>query len=99
MPQSTEKFILGIDLGTTSVKAVIISKESKQIFAKQSKDTQANVPSDLGIEGNKQDVPKILSAVHSCVSRLPKDLLRQVMQQHCLIFFVLLFINFSSKYR
>ncbi|XP_034942018.1 sedoheptulokinase-like [Chelonus insularis] len=72
------KYVLGIDLGTTSVKIVILSVDSKQIVAKQSKETQANVPSDLGIEGNKQDVPKILSAVHNCVSRLPKDLLKQV---------------------
>lgn len=72
------KLVLGIDLGTTSVKVIILSTETKQIVAKQSKEPQANVPSDLGIEGNKQDVPKILSAVHNCVSRLPKDLLRQV---------------------
>ncbi|XP_012266582.2 sedoheptulokinase-like [Athalia rosae] len=77
MAQSQE-LALGIDLGTTSVKVVVISTQSKQIVSKQSKDTQANVPSDLGIEGNKQDVPKILSAVHSCVSRISRDLLRQV---------------------
>lgn len=73
-----QNLVLGVDLGTTSVKVIVLSRDSRQIVAKQSKDTQANVPSDLGIEGNKQDVPKILSAVHSCVSRLPKDLLRQV---------------------
>lgn len=77
MAQS-QKLALGIDLGTTSVKVVVVSIDTKQIVGKQSKDTQANVPSDLGVEGNKQDVPKILSAVHSCVSRIPKDLLRQV---------------------
>ena len=70
--------VLGIDIGTTSVKVVIVCKETQQILANQSKDTQANVPSALGVEGNKQDVPKILSALHNCVSRLPKDLLRQV---------------------
>lgn len=73
-----QQLVLGIDLGTTSVKVVLVSRETKQIVAKQSKDTQANVPSDLGTEGNKQDVPKILAALHSCISRLPKDLLRQV---------------------
>lgn len=77
MAQS-QKLALGIDLGTTSVKVVVVSTENNQIVGKQTKDTQANVPSDLGVEGNKQDVPKILSAVHSCVSRIPKDLLRQV---------------------
>ncbi|XP_024941024.1 sedoheptulokinase isoform X2 [Cephus cinctus] len=75
-----QKLLLGIDLGTTSVKVVIFSQENNQIVGKQSKDTQSNVPSDLGIEGNKQDVPKILSALHSCISRLPKDLLRHVVR-------------------
>ncbi|XP_043274267.1 sedoheptulokinase-like [Venturia canescens] len=78
MSQHQQKYVLGIDLGTTSVKVIVLSKETRHIVAKQTKDTQANVPSDLGIEGNKQDVPKILSAVHNCVSRLPKDLLHQV---------------------
>lgn len=78
MTQQKRDFILGIDLGTTSVKVIILSTNNNQIVAKQNKDTQANVPSTLGIEGNKQDVPKILSAVHNCVSRLPKDLLKQV---------------------
>ncbi|XP_011506363.1 PREDICTED: sedoheptulokinase-like [Ceratosolen solmsi marchali] len=72
------QLVLGIDVGTTSVKVVIVQKQTQAILANQSKDTQANVPSDLGIEGNKQDVPKILSALHNCLSRLPKDLLRQV---------------------
>ncbi|XP_012273231.1 sedoheptulokinase [Orussus abietinus] len=75
---ATKQLVLGIDVGTTSVKAILVSIDSKEIMAKQSKDTQANVPSDLGVEGNKQDVPKILSTVHNCISRLPKDLLRQV---------------------
>lgn len=75
---SQQKLSLGIDVGTTSVKVVVVDKESKNILATQSKDTQANVPSDLGIEGNKQDVPKIISALHNCLSRLPKDLLRNV---------------------
>lgn len=83
--------ILGIDVGTTSVKVVIVQKETELILANQSKDTQANVPSDLGIEGNKQDVPKILSAIHNCVSRLPKDLLRQVsmLRIECVLLYTL----------
>lgn len=70
--------ILGIDIGTTSVKVCLVDPNNKQVMSKQTKDTQANVPSDLGSEGNKQDVPKIISALNSCVSRLPKDQLKQV---------------------
>ncbi|VVC87250.1 unnamed protein product [Leptidea sinapis] len=75
----TEKrYILGMDIGTTSVKTCVFDTETREIVAKQSKDTAANIPSDQGIEGNKQDVPKIVSAVHYCVSRLPRDILRHV---------------------
>ncbi|XP_075980015.1 sedoheptulokinase-like [Anticarsia gemmatalis] len=75
---SEKKYILGIDIGTTSVKACVFDPITKEIVAKQNKDTAANIPSDQGIEGNKQDVPKIVSAVHYCISRLPRDLLRHV---------------------
>ncbi|XP_073984436.1 sedoheptulokinase-like isoform X2 [Rhodnius prolixus] len=70
--------ILGIDVGTTSVKVCIYCPKQKKIVARQAKDTQANVPSELGCEGNKQNPPKICSALHACVSRLPKDILKQV---------------------
>lgn len=72
------KFVLGMDIGTTSVKVCVFDPNTKEIVAKQSKDTASNIPSDQGIEGNKQDVPKIVSAVHGCVSRLPKEVLRRV---------------------
>lgn len=75
---STKNYSLGIDIGTTSVKVCIFDAETDTILSKQSKDTQANVPSQLGSEGDKQDVPKIISAMHSCVSRLPKELLKQI---------------------
>ncbi|CAK1587129.1 unnamed protein product [Parnassius mnemosyne] len=75
---SDKQYILGMDIGTTSVKVCVYDPKTKEIVAKQSKDTAANIPSDQGIEGNKQDVPKIVSAVHYCVSRLPRDVLRHV---------------------
>ncbi|XP_026756215.2 sedoheptulokinase-like [Galleria mellonella] len=73
-----KQFILGMDIGTTSVKVCVYDPGTKELVAKQTKDTAANIPSDQGIEGNKQDVPKIVSAVHYCVSRLPRDVLRHV---------------------
>lgn len=73
-----KKYILGMDIGTTSVKVCVFDPATKEVIAKQSKDTAANIPSDQGVEGNKQDVPKIVSAVHICVSRLPKEILRHV---------------------
>lgn len=73
-----QKIILGLDIGTTSVKVCLVDYVEGKVLARQTKDTQANVPSELGCEGNKQNVPKIMSAVHICVSRLPKELMRQV---------------------
>ncbi|KAL0821937.1 hypothetical protein ABMA28_005328 [Loxostege sticticalis] len=73
-----KQYILGMDIGTTSVKVCVYDPATKELVAKQNKDTAANIPSDQGIEGNKQDVPKIVSAVHYCVSRLPRDVLRHV---------------------
>lgn len=73
-----KKLILGIDLGTTSVKVIVFNCDNNEIIAKHSKDTQSNVPSDQGTDGNKQDVPKIISALNTCVAKLSKDLLRQV---------------------
>ncbi|XP_049876251.1 sedoheptulokinase-like [Pectinophora gossypiella] len=75
---SEKQYILGMDIGTTSVKVCVYDPVTTEIVAKQNKDTAANIPSDQGIEGNKQDVPKIVSAVHYCVSRLPRDVLRHV---------------------
>lgn len=70
--------VLGIDIGTTSVKVVVVNITNNEILAKHSKDTQSNVPSDQGTDGNKQDVPKIISALNTCVAKLSKDLLKQV---------------------
>lgn len=71
--------VLGVDIGTTSVKVVVVNISNNEILAKHAKDTQSNVPSDQGTDGNKQDVPTIISALNTCVAKLPKDLLRQVM--------------------
>lgn len=77
---SEKQYVLGMDIGTTSVKVCVLDARSNEIIAKQNKDTAANIPSDQGIEGNKQDVPKIVSAVHYCISRLPRDVLRNVVK-------------------
>lgn len=64
-------FVLGLDLGTTSVKVCLVDAQSLKVVAKQSKDTQAG-------EGAEQDVSKIISAVYNCLGRIPRDLLKNV---------------------
>lgn len=74
----TKNLVLGVDIGTTSVKVCIVETVTGEIVSKQNKDTQSNVPSDQGTGGNKQDVPKIISALNTCIAKLPKDLLKQI---------------------
>jgi len=71
-------YIMGIDVGTTSVKVCLINAASRDVSLKNIKDTMANIPSELGISGDKQDVNKIYGALHSCISKIPKDQLRRV---------------------
>lgn len=74
------EYNLGIDIGTTSVKVCILNVQTGEVVAQQLKDTQSNIPSETGPGGNKQDVPKIVSALNLCVSKLPKQLLQGVRQ-------------------
>ncbi|XP_008197907.1 sedoheptulokinase isoform X1 [Tribolium castaneum] len=71
-------YVLGVDIGTTSVKVCVFNPENNEIVAQIGKETQSNVPSDQGIDGNKQDVPKIISALNTCVAKLQKNLLQQI---------------------
>ncbi|XP_060529339.1 sedoheptulokinase-like [Cylas formicarius] len=74
-----DQYILGIDIGTTSVKVCIVNtSKDNTVEALHNKDTQSNVPSDTGPGGNKQDVFTIVSAINLCVSKLPKQLLQKV---------------------
>nr|XP_053650940.1 sedoheptulokinase-like [Cherax quadricarinatus] len=75
---SSNQCVLGIDIGTTSVKCCLVDVLSKEVISSQKKDTYSDVPSELGTEGNKQDVPRILSALQMCVSRLPREGMRKV---------------------
>lgn len=40
--------VLGIDLGTTSVKVCLVDVKTQQVLASQKKDTYSDVPSELG---------------------------------------------------
>jgi len=71
-------YIMGIDIGTTSVKVCLINAVSRDVSLKNIKDTMASIPSELGSSGDKQDVGKIYGALHSCISKIPKDMLRRV---------------------
>ncbi|XP_026274872.1 sedoheptulokinase [Frankliniella occidentalis] len=89
-----QHLVLGIDIGTTSVKVCLVvagktvsaaggtvegegASDCGAVLARQAKDTAADIRTSTP-NGHEQNVPKILSTLHNCISRLPRDLLRQV---------------------
>ena len=51
---STSKYILGIDVGTTSVKLSLVEQKSGEVSDKFVKDTLAGAASDCGPAGDLQ---------------------------------------------
>lgn len=70
-------YVLGIDIGTTSVKACILDLK-KEVIASASKPTIADIPSDYAGPGSLQDVPKIIAVLQETVEKLPSNLLEKV---------------------
>lgn len=63
------ELILGLDLGTTSVKAALLKKDTREILKTKSRETDAFVHnSEPNSQKNEQDVDKILTALQFCVS-------------------------------
>lgn len=48
MSGGTNPCVLGIDIGTTSVKCCLVDTVTKEVVSSQKKDTYSNVPSELG---------------------------------------------------
>ncbi|XP_008426303.1 sedoheptulokinase [Poecilia reticulata] len=72
------KFILGIDLGTTSVKAVLLAAGCRTVAAGHSEPTAAELSDDSGIKAKEQDPGLIINAVNRCLAQLPGDKLQHV---------------------
>ncbi|XP_009671313.2 sedoheptulokinase [Struthio camelus] len=73
--------VLGIDLGTTSVKAaLVVGGERGQVVAKScSRETRAQTGSPgAGPQGKEQNVWKIIRALNECLAALPQKLLQRV---------------------
>uniref|UniRef100_A0A8C8VMK4 Sedoheptulokinase n=1 Tax=Pelusios castaneus TaxID=367368 RepID=A0A8C8VMK4_9SAUR len=73
--------VLGIDLGTTSVKAaLVVETEQGQLVTQScSKETQAQTGSlAAGAQGKEQDVQKIITALNECLVALPQEELQRV---------------------
>ncbi|XP_043910264.1 sedoheptulokinase [Protopterus annectens] len=77
-PTTSTRFILGIDLGTTSVKAVLLEAKSGTVAASYSRQTEADIQSDVEPRGKEQDVERIVNTLDKCVAALPRHLLQRV---------------------
>lgn len=74
------RYVLGMDIGTTTVKVAVVDAENRRLVQSLSRETKAFSPSDLGHLGNEQDPHKICTALQFCVSRLPKECLQRVVK-------------------
>ncbi|KAK8764465.1 hypothetical protein V5799_032926 [Amblyomma americanum] len=73
--------VLGVDLGTTTVKACLVSEGAdgrRAAVSSLSRETKATLASDLGSLGSEQDAHKICTALQFCLSQLPKEQLARV---------------------
>ncbi|XP_052545145.1 sedoheptulokinase isoform X2 [Tympanuchus pallidicinctus] len=73
--------VLGIDLGTTSVKAaLLVGTEQGQVVAEScSRETQAYTSSvEAGLQGMEQDSGRIIRALNECLAALPQQQLQRV---------------------
>ncbi|NXA35240.1 SHPK Sedoheptulokinase, partial [Eudromia elegans] len=73
--------VLGIDLGTTSVKAaLVVGGEQGPVVAEScSRETQAQTGSlGAGPQGMEQNVGKIIRALNECLAALPQQQLQRV---------------------
>ena len=70
-------FILGIDIGTTSIKASLLSHNTREVIENVRRETNANI-SDKNTSFVEQDVTKILSVLQHALGQLSPQLLARV---------------------
>ncbi|XP_043094242.1 sedoheptulokinase [Puntigrus tetrazona] len=71
-------FVLGMDLGTTSVKVVLLDARSKTVTDSKSFPTNSDISSTSDEHAKEQDPSLIISALDQCMDALPKDKLKKV---------------------
>ncbi|KAG8008261.1 Sedoheptulokinase [Nibea albiflora] len=71
-------YILGIDVGTTSVKAVLLETGSKAVAASHALPTSSDIDDNSGIKAKEQHTGRIIDTLNRCISLLPADKLKHV---------------------
>ncbi|XP_056415160.1 sedoheptulokinase [Hyla sarda] len=72
------RVVLGIDVGTSSVKALIFEPATREVLHSQCRDTRAGQESECGAQGKEQDVCQIIKALNDCLTALPRESLQKV---------------------
>ncbi|KAL2095053.1 hypothetical protein ACEWY4_009772 [Coilia grayii] len=84
-------YVLGIDLGTTSVKVVLLDSMSRSVTDSNYLPTGADRGSHV-VNGKEQDPCEIIDALNQCVTSLPRQKLQKVVgigvsgQMHGIVF-------------
>ncbi|XP_007935667.2 sedoheptulokinase [Orycteropus afer afer] len=86
MAMDAQSFTLGIDLGTTSVKAALLEAAPGDLSgfvvgASCARAARAEATAEIvaaGTQGREQDVSRIIQALHECLAALPQQQLRNV---------------------
>jgi len=74
----SEDLVLGIDMGTTTVKVVTVRACDEVVVGSWSCETKALVASDAGPLASEQDVVKIVSAVDACMTEISPDIAARI---------------------
>ena len=72
-----EDLVLGIDIGTSSVKTCIVRRSSEDVLSEFSSPSNATVKTEDS-SGDEQSVEQIFSCIESCMNQLPEQLLTRV---------------------
>ena len=79
MEHASESLTLGVDIGTSSVKAALICNSSELIVARNAIEHRADVISEENLKTwREQCVHKLLVALDSCIKLLPIDMFKFV---------------------
>ncbi|XP_062341298.1 sedoheptulokinase [Osmerus eperlanus] len=86
------KYVLGIDIGTTSIKAVLLDLTSKAVLENSSLPTKADIVANGGSNVKEQDTGQIINVLNKCIASLPGNKLKDVImigvsgQMHGVVF-------------
>lgn len=72
--------VLGIDVGTTSVKVTLINATTHEIISSVTNESRAAVASDIGHVGSEQSVRNICLSLQLCIASLPRYSLKSIVK-------------------